>query len=350
MTARDPLWMMNGATPLVDAEEARLGNAAHWVNGSTAIKVTSGVVPATGTPLRVHQTGTASANLLVESGQAVIQGTSSATQGAYTATLDAQLTLSYLGTYPADAQPRKDIIVARINDAAYAGATASFTIEVVKGTASGSPVDPTLPASCLALARINLPASASTVADAVIDDLRVFTTAVGGLIPCTSSSRPAFPYTGMHVYETDTGRQVIYDGSAWVTAKRTIPAVTATLTTNSGSTSGTGEITPLTSPAITGDGVTKVKVTASFFGIAGQTVGGDTFEVRIKRGATQLQSIRVKTSGTSTEGGCTLMVVDTPPAGSVTYTVAMARVLGTGTAQLGAGATAPATITVEQFS
>lgn len=39
-----------------------------------------------------------------------------------------------------------------------------------------------------------------------------------GLKPgvCTSSNRPANPYDGMMIYETDTDRVAVYDSSAWV--------------------------------------------------------------------------------------------------------------------------------------
>lgn len=33
---------------------------------------------------------------------------------------------------------------------------------------------------------------------------------------CTSTTRPTAPYEGQMIYETDTNRLVIYDGSAWV--------------------------------------------------------------------------------------------------------------------------------------
>ena len=348
MTARDPMWIMDGATALVDAEEARLGSAAAWETGSTAVKVAAGVVPAVGTPLRIHQTTTASANLLCEAGHAVIQGTTSATQGAYIATQDAQATVSYLGTYPADAQPRKDIIVARINDKAYAGSAASFTIEVVKGTASGSPVDPALPASCIPLARINLPASATTVADAIIDDLRSFVSNVGGLTVCTSSTRPSNVYDGFAIYETDKDRLLVFDGTGWVEPKKTIPSANVVLTSGNISTSGTTELTVVTLPAIVGDGSMKVKISFDGWTNTG-SVAGDVFDYRIKDGATVLATKRYRSAGSANDPVPTCFVIDTPSAGSHTYTVTVVRISGTGVLTVSNAVGFPFSATVEQF-
>jgi len=38
---------------------------------------------------------------------------------------------------------------------------------------------------------------------------------------CTSSTRPASPYEGQCIYETDTDKMLIYDGSAWYPPKNT---------------------------------------------------------------------------------------------------------------------------------
>ena len=45
---------------------------------------------------------------------------------------------------------------------------------------------------------------------------------------CTSSTRPASPYHGQHIYETDTNLQYIWNGSAWVNnyASSASPALT----------------------------------------------------------------------------------------------------------------------------
>ena len=39
--------------------------------------------------------------------------------------------------------------------------------------------------------------------------------AVGNIIVCTSTTRPATPFEGQRIYETDTNRELLYDGSGW---------------------------------------------------------------------------------------------------------------------------------------
>ena len=49
---------------------------------------------------------------------------------------------------------------------------------------------------------------------------------------CTSSTRPASPYHGQHIYETDTNLQYVWNGTAWVNnyASSASPALTGTPT------------------------------------------------------------------------------------------------------------------------
>ena len=50
---------------------------------------------------------------------------------------------------------------------------------------------------------------------------------------CTSSTRPASPYEGQCIYETDTDRMYVWDGSAWsLTWMKTMPSFFATRTSN----------------------------------------------------------------------------------------------------------------------
>ena len=45
-----------------------------------------------------------------------------------------------------------------------------------------------------------------------------------GTIICTSSTRPASPFVGQQIYETDTSKSLIYNGTAWVSPQaQTVP-------------------------------------------------------------------------------------------------------------------------------
>lgn len=158
----------------------------------------------------------------VAAGTGLVLGSESATQGGYfcqsTSVTNVTITAANV------TNPRRDLIVARIRDNQYAtGPTSAFTIEVITGTAAASPVDPTVGANCLVLARVAVAANATTLANAVITDLRTITTgqtrasALGGIVVCTSTARPTVNLSeGQVAYETDTDRVIVYNGSAWI--------------------------------------------------------------------------------------------------------------------------------------
>ncbi len=68
---------------------------------------------------------------------------------------------------------RHDLIVARVYDSFYGGASNKATIEVVTGSPTGSPVDPAVPANSFVLARVVVPATAGSIVSGDITDLRV---------------------------------------------------------------------------------------------------------------------------------------------------------------------------------
>lgn len=124
-----------------------------------------------------------------------------------------------------------------------------------------------------------------------------------------------------------------------------IPSTITQVTANSAAIST--ETTIATAAAITGDGTSKVKVSFSFWDLIG-TVTADVFELRIKNGVTTLAAIRYRTTTGSQFGG-SFFALDTPAAGSQTYTVTLSRIGGTGTAAVQAGATTPMNLSVEQM-
>ena len=58
------------------------------------------------------------------------------------------------------------------------------------------------------------------------------------IVNCTSSTRPSSPENGRHIYETDTKRTLVYDGTNWITAGpyrvvNTLGSTTASVTFSS---------------------------------------------------------------------------------------------------------------------
>ncbi len=99
--------------------------------------------------------------------------------------------------------PRRDLIVAYVKDAEYAGDINSDAdwIDIVKGTAAASPVDPAKPANSISLARIAVAANATSITNANVTDLR----AVNGV-----SARPR----GNLVTKTYAANLATYGASA----------------------------------------------------------------------------------------------------------------------------------------
>jgi hypothetical protein len=169
--------------------------------------------------LKVSQRA-AGANMSVDvaGGLCIIDGTESATQGSYVCRSDATPTNVVIAA-SSPTLPRIDIVVAKVQDAFYSGVTNAWSIVAVTGTPAASPVAPSAPANSLLLANISVAANATSVVTGNITDKRV----VGhgnlytGDFVCTSTTRPAVPWTGMTIYETDTKNDLLWDGTTWQT-------------------------------------------------------------------------------------------------------------------------------------
>lgn len=172
-----------------------------------------GVGPVTG-DLLVTQNGTPNMSVNVAAGHVWIDGTESATQGAYHCYNDATKNLVVAASDPTN--PRKDLVVAKVQDAAYSGAVNAWTLAVVTGTPAASPAEPTVPANAVVLAMINVAALATTITNANITDRRRRACGLSGIAVCTSTTRPSAPYAGQEIFETDTAKVLVYDGTGWV--------------------------------------------------------------------------------------------------------------------------------------
>jgi hypothetical protein len=219
---RLPAWL-NAGSVSYSAENDRLTQAADWFpGGATKLDVRSGVVPGQGTSgmvtgaLNVTAQGTPNMSVQVFAGQAVIQGTVTQTQGAYVCTSDSTQTLAIAAANATN--PRIDLVVVTVEDAQYSGAANDALLQVITGTPAASPAAPALPSNSIALAQVLVPASATSIVSGNITDQRTWTVSRGGILPCLSTARPASPYGGMSIYETDTSISRIWDATlaAWV--------------------------------------------------------------------------------------------------------------------------------------
>lgn len=165
----------------------------------------SGVVGGTNA-VKVSQQTVATSTVKVAEGGAIIPATGAGLGGSFQVYNDADLTSPAIT--PTAANGRKDRLIIRVT----AGVPA---LEIVEGVASGSPAEPSITGdNYLELALITLPASTTNITDAMITDRRA-RFAAGGPVICTSSTRPASPYEGQEIYETDTDREYIYTGTVW---------------------------------------------------------------------------------------------------------------------------------------
>jgi hypothetical protein len=204
----------------------------------------------------------AGANMSVDvtnGGQCYIDGTESATQGTYSCLGDStSVNLAISASSPT--LPRIDIVVAKVQDAFYSGATNAWSLAVVTGTPAASPVPPTAPVNSLTLAQIAVAANATTVVNANITDKRKLAHGAlqGGYVTCTSTTRPSNPWGGLLIRESDTGLIWQYDGTAWrkipwavssgylLTQMQSAIATTANLTLSTTVTDVTGATLTLT--------------------------------------------------------------------------------------------------------
>jgi hypothetical protein len=202
--------------------DARTAVSSLWTPGSSAVNTRAGIRPGgSGDPGAVTAGGTPDNAVRVAPLQAVVPSTRA--DGSYIVTADASITLDILTANPADpANARRDLVIIQQNDNTFGvDANATTLIRVVTGTPSGSPADPTVTGSpdYMVLARITVPAAATTITNAMITDLRPGKqVALGGLLPIASATeRNAMTaYIGQHIWRIDRSWAEVHIGAgAW---------------------------------------------------------------------------------------------------------------------------------------
>ena len=156
-----PSWQQNSSHP---AENDRLSVQALWA--------TTGII--TGGAMAITANSPAGMSVLCASGWASIVGTTQTNMGTYMSYNDASAVLTVTTAHATLA--RIDLVCATVRDAYYTGAFNDVIIQVVAGTAAGSPVAPALPANSITLATIAVAAAVLSIVTADITDTRVLST------------------------------------------------------------------------------------------------------------------------------------------------------------------------------
>jgi hypothetical protein len=219
-----PTFVQAGSHP---AEETRLMLGGmlgmpptSFAGGVAASNPAHGIV--TATDLAVTQNGTPNMTVNVAAGGCFIRGTASLNQGVYHLWNDATVNL---GISPADlTNPRRDLVIAVVRDAAYSGASNDARLIVVTGTPAASPVDPSLASNpnALVLARITVAAGDTAINTADITDLRPIAD-ISGRIPTFNTAALATtaipsPVDGQAYYlnlNTDQEGPYFFNGSQY---------------------------------------------------------------------------------------------------------------------------------------
>lgn len=115
---------------------------------------------------------------------------------------DAVVDLTHAAANPTN--PRNDLVIYRVRDTEAGDGVSDGTVELVTGTPNAVPVDPTLPARSVVLARVNVPANDTAISSGQITDLRKFTAAAGGVTPVVSDADAATLPLGALFYNLTT--------------------------------------------------------------------------------------------------------------------------------------------------
>ncbi len=193
MARLTPLWMQGNVAGYPATLDRRLLGAL-WPNGG----VTGMAVTAAG----------ASMNLNIAIGAAAVPD-ATVTGAAYLCPSDAVESVT-LAAAPPSGQDRIDVVTVQPRE----GANIDWIVNVVQGTASATPVAPTVPAGQLALAQVRVTGGSASVSQAQITDLRG-----GGLTGSGAPSTPLAAGAALSSYTDPSGRVWVakggVNGGAW---------------------------------------------------------------------------------------------------------------------------------------
>src|SRR5687768_11934175 len=200
MAISNPPAFLQNAGSVHTAELLRnaMGGMFNASRASSSLVPRSGVHPNLGETMAVTQQGSPTMGVMIQTGLCYVAGTEGVSQGVYAVYAPTTTNLAITAAHAS--LSRIDLIVVRVQDSAYSGASNTVAFEVVAGTAAGSPSAPATPANSLVLAQVLVGPGVTSIVNANITDRR-FLIAMGTLPVPTVADLPTFGrYHGMTCY------------------------------------------------------------------------------------------------------------------------------------------------------
>lgn len=172
-----------------------------------------------------EKSGTPDMSVDVAGGSCLILGTEATYQGTYFCENRSTTNLAVDASDATNA--RYDLVVAKVQDSDYSGATDAWSLAVVTGTPAASPADPAVPDNSITLARINVAALSTDVDNADITDLRTWARLWGqhGSVDTSNTNVPASDTELVSLTFPDPGRpcyvSATFTGAAYHVASLT---------------------------------------------------------------------------------------------------------------------------------
>lgn len=160
MTAQNPALFLQGSSH--PGEDIR-----RWMD---SLSFSPGIVDFGA--MKVTEKSTPNMSVDVAGGRAYIRGSEATYQGSYA--VENRGTTNLVVSAADATNPRKDLVVAKVQDSNYSGATKAWSLAVVTGTPAASPTEPSAPANSIVLAMIDVPASSTSVINSRITDRRAY--------------------------------------------------------------------------------------------------------------------------------------------------------------------------------
>lgn len=213
-----------------------------------------------------------------------VAAAAAATNGAYKATLASQATLAVAAADTVNS--RIDLVCATVIDN---GNNTSFgCVQIITGTPATSPVAPALPAASVPLGYVTVAANSTSVTS--VADGRIYTAAVGGILPVPVASAPV-GYEGAYCHDPNTHRLYRAINPAGVRQAQVLPFIPAQagvttsvpLFSNVSGTVTSTEVT-IATVTVTTDGLTDLEITIKGAGIyqeVAQQTGVVFFRIRL---------------------------------------------------------------------